>query len=643
MKPGIMGFLKNSRTLLAGALLAAFCGVAWPDDGRFVHITTAESMAIDVHAFRPVGSVVAAEAFNGSWTPVNLPHKLAGWPSPAVPSGTAGTVPMTTTWYRMSLAGLRPSNNTMHLYLLRWQAAGELAVYADGRLLHRSIGTPAWNYFRHSHLFIPLKQAADAAPPRELLIRVDSQLGTGGSISSLYAGDTDALYSKYSTREWFEYQLPFMGGAAFLAVGCFALAVWFVRRRELLYFLVFAIAVLSATRRWHFHFGLERLHIPDQWFVWIIFNALVWLIVANHSLLVLLHGRRRKWLSRGLIGIAGAVTVLSLPWFSIMAGLVQLAPQSYLGHVAAAIILIAVNAWDAWRTRSREAWLLVNTTLLTVLFGTYDWLNGLFQFSLEGFYLQPYGNMAMFVAVSSVMFRRYLGAIADVERVNASLEQRLQAREAELAASHQRLREIEQHQLLSQERQRLMQDMHDGLGSSLTSALRAVERGHFDEAGIAQVLKGCIDDLKLAIDSMEPVGADLLLLLATLRFRLEPRLESTGIVLRWEVKDVPPLDWLDPRNALHILRILQEAFTNIIKHTRATEIRVATGVEHDCVVVTIADNGQGFAVESALKGSGKGLSNQQRRAASIGAEIGWDSNDKGSRMTLRLPISLRSK
>lgn len=183
-----------------------------------------------------------------------------------------------------------------------------------------------------------------------------------------------------------------------------------------------------------------------------------------------------------------------------------------------------------------------------------------------------------------------------------------------------------------------MQDMHDGLGSSLTSALRVVEHGRMDETEIAQVLKGCIDDLKLAIDSMEPVDADLLLLLATLRYRLEPRLESTGIALRWEVISIPKLDWLDPKNSLHILRILQEAFTNIIKHTHATEIRVATEVESDYVAVTIIDNGRGFAVESALKSGGKGLSNQMRRAESIGTEVGWNSNDAGTCFTLRLPI-----
>ena len=129
-----------------------------------------------------------------------------------------------------------------------------------------------------------------------------------------------------------------------------------------------------------------------------------------------------------------------------------------------------------------------------------------------------------------------------------------------------------------------------------------------------------------------------LLLLATLRFRLGPRLETTGIALLWKVQDIPALEWLDANNSLHILRILQEAFTNIIKHTSATEIRVATVADADAVTVTIADNGQGFALGPALERGGKGLANQLRRAEAIGAQVSWDSDGPGTCLSLRLPI-----
>lgn len=312
-------------------------------------------------------------------------------------------------------------------------------------------------------------------------------------------------------------------------------------------------------------------------------------------------------------------------------------------YLAAMVLILGTGVYCAMQ-RQRSAYFFVTAFALTGLGGMLFILRGLglLPNNVLTFNGLQIGSALEMLLLAFALADRFAAirrkAIDDVEQANLSLEQRLQAREAELTESHKLLREIEQRQTLSQERQRLMQDMHDGLGSSLTSALRVVEHGHMDEAEIAQVLKGCIDDLKLAIDSMEPVDADLLLLLATLRYRLGPRLESTGIALRWEVKSVPELEWLDPKNSLHILRILQEVFTNIIKHTHATEIRVATRAESDHVVVTVTDNGPGFSVEGALKSGGKGLSNQIRRAEAIGAEVKWDSNDEGTCFSLRLPI-----
>ncbi|SHM68967.1 hypothetical protein SAMN05192549_102239 [Duganella sacchari] len=98
------------------------------------------------------------------------------------------------------------------------------------------------------------------------------------------------------------------------------------------------------------------------------------------------------------------------------------------------------------------------------------------------------------------------------------------------------------------------------------------------------------------------------------------------------------MEWIDPRNALHILRILQEAFANIVKHAAATEIRVATCVEADFVLVVITDNGVGFSVDQGLEKEGKGLRNQLRRAASIGAMIQLESGKSGTRLVLSLPI-----
>jgi signal transduction histidine kinase len=371
-----------------------------------------------------------------------------------------------------------------------------------------------------------------------------------------------------------------------------------------------------------------------------------WLLFMRRMLNTSVNVPRTDWVIKGFVGL-----LLLFPFGLAYAYQAFILPAT-LVYFATGIMMLSVSFYCAVFQRQHMALffliacgVFMTNILIAMLFAN-NQLPALFtsmyqsQRALITYALQIGSAMEMLLLAFALAYRFNMirsQAVQDVKQVNASLSARLAAREAELTDSHEKLRGIEHHQTLSDERQRLVQDMHDGLGSSLISALRVVENGKIGEGDVAQVLKGCIDDLKLAIDSMEPVERDLLLLLATLRYRLAPRLESTGISLHWEVQDVPELDWLDPKNSLHILRILQEAFANIIKHTLASEIHVATRIEGNGVVVSITDNGKGFDMASALQSGGKGLSNQLRRAKSIGADIHWTSTHAGTCLSLWLP------
>lgn len=625
MKPVIRVFYSISLCLL-GACYAT----AWAGAGPVVHIKHAEML---IHNGIPSASNIDETRLTGSWQPIELPHKFKQ-PLFQISGATSA---MTSTWYRIRLNPLSPTPARTDLYLFRWRIAGQLSVYADGRQLYRSGESPAWNLFRRPALLLTLNQATEP-PPKVLLFRIDSMPNTNIGFSSLLVGDSNALYYRYALREWLEYHIPFIGGSAFLATGFFALAVWLVRRHDYLYLLFFITALLSTIRRGYFFTDADRLPISDLWFNWLNFNTLNWQVVAYHFIVLLLHGQRHTWLNLYLIGSSLLVSVLTLPALSPMPTLVPIGPLLIFLTIVTSTIFTAFAWRDAWRSRSRDGLLFAAWFTAMLVFGINDWLRDNYTLNIEGLYLLPYGSIGVFLIFSHIVFRRYVGAITEVEQINLNLERHLKAREDELKESHRRLREIERRETLSKERRRLMQDMHDGIGSSLCAALCAVEKGHVDDSAIAEVLKDCIDDLKLAIDSMEPVEADLLLLLATLRFRLAPRLESAGIKLRWEVGDTPLLDWLDPRNALHILRILQESFTNIIKHTQATTICVGTAVEGSDLLVTIADNGQGFSLEKAKFHGGRGLTNQMHRANEIGAKISWASDNTGTNLILRLPI-----
>ena len=606
---------------------------AWPPETS-LHLTHAEWQVADAPGFSAPPPSLDSKALPATWRHVVLPLALPiALLDQAEASASAGAVRVT--WVKLSTRELPATSGPLALYGIRVKTDGTIAVYADGRLLHRAQEQgPLWNSTR-TPLWVLLQERAGSAPPSEILIRLEHTQRTQVALSSLWLGPAEALRGRYHLRQWLQQELPAMLSAAFMAVGVFALFVWLRRRHETGYLLFFNLAATSFLRGLHFYVGFP---IANDWFAWLTVNALFWLVTAVHFFLCQLHGRALKWLTRAVVGLTVLIGVLTLPGLAVLPNTPKVTPLIYAIAPLMGAAVALVGGISAWR-RSWEGRLVAVGIGVCTLLGLSDWLLQNNVISPEGWYLGAYTSAVAFSVFGTLMYRRYVDAIGEVEQLNASLALRLRRREAELEQSHQRLREVELRQTISDERQRLMQDMHDGLGSSLISAIRSVERGGMSDTKVSQILKDCLDDLKLTIDSMEPVEADLLLLLATLRFRLEPRLEGTGVALRWEVQELPTLDWLEPSSALHILRIVQKSIANILRHTRATEIRVGTALEASGVRVTIEDNGQGFDVEKTLgHTAGRGLHNQQRRAQAVDGTVSWRSGPTGTRFMLWLPL-----
>jgi signal transduction histidine kinase len=561
------------------------------------------------------------------WEAVKLPHAQQRQVMPAARAGD-----IVTSWYRVEVPAEAAAASPLRLYVPRWQTIGQIAVYADDRLAFRSGAGPIWNGFNHP-LWVDL-EASSGTRPAIVLIRIDHLQSAGAALSTVWIGDDAGLAWRRTLREWGQAGLPYLASAAFLVIGLFALGVWLFRR-EAVYGLFFLSSVLFYVRCMHYYLGLEPLPISEAWFGWLTVQSLSWLVVTVYAFGFRLHGLKYRKVEWTLIGVVLAASLVSLPPLAVVPELSLIAPLAYLLMVFATIVLTGLAIWSARRARSPEAMGIALWNGLNIPAGVFDLLLQNQRIDIELPYLLPYTSIGLFVAFMLVVRKRYVGALRDSESAQANLEARLRAREAELGETHARLRAVEKDQVLSAERQRLMQDMHDGLGSSLMGALKVVETG--GQPAVAQLLRECLDDLKLAIDSLEPVQADLLLLLATLRFRLGNRLEQAGVKLHWQVEDVPVLPWLDPTSALHVLRIIQEIFSNMIKHSGATEVRLTTRHAGNAVLVSIHDNGSGFD-PTASGGRGRGLANVQRRAAAIGATTRWRTTDAGTSFELELPV-----
>jgi signal transduction histidine kinase len=254
-------------------------------------------------------------------------------------------------------------------------------------------------------------------------------------------------------------------------------------------------------------------------------------------------------------------------------------------------------------------------------------------------YALHFGAPVVMVAMGGLLAARFVSALRQVEIANVELSRKVGEKEYELRHQFERLREVERREASLTERQRIMQDMHDGLGSQLLTSLAAVERGALDPKGMAQVLRDAIDDMRLAIDTLSPGREGLLEALGNLRYRLEPRFRAAGVELRFVYLDVPEQLEVEAAPALQILRVLQESLTNALKHARATQVRVELSLRYDParLVLAVADDGGGF--DPALPGAGRGLSGMRRRARQIGAALEVVSGSRGTCITLSYPLA----
>lgn len=235
--------------------------------------------------------------------------------------------------------------------------------------------------------------------------------------------------------------------------------------------------------------------------------------------------------------------------------------------------------------------------------------------------------------------REYIQGVAD-----QSHAQLMQAQE-NLAASEKARRKLEVANAVEVERERLMSEVHDGIGSSLVAALAVARREDHPQQTI-ELLRRAVSDLKVTVDSLDPLGGDVLALMGNVRHRLEPDLTRAGLEVRWDVQNCPSLDWLDPTNALQFLRIIQEAVSNVLSHSGATEIRFSCHPkprdQREGLEIVIGDNGCGMDSTYSGRLAGHGLHNMRARAETLGgAFICESAPSQGCRIILWLPQDRR--
>ncbi|HET8943466.1 MAG TPA: ATP-binding protein [Dehalococcoidia bacterium] len=198
------------------------------------------------------------------------------------------------------------------------------------------------------------------------------------------------------------------------------------------------------------------------------------------------------------------------------------------------------------------------------------------------------------------------------------------------------------------ERKRIARELHDDTGQALTSILvrlRLLEKTAEDET-----VRGNVEELREltsnALEAVRRMAVDL----------RPPALDDLGLVPAlhsyadkysnsWTINVTFSAEGLKkrlPANVeLVLYRIVQEALTNVAKHSGASSVAVKLRRRSNIVTVTVADDGRGFDLRDVTRteGSGLGLFGMRERLALVGGTVAIESaSGRGTTIIARVPL-----
>lgn len=251
--------------------------------------------------------------------------------------------------------------------------------------------------------------------------------------------------------------------------------------------------------------------------------------------------------------------------------------------------------------------------------------------------LLRYTTLAFGVALAVIAISRFRAAQRGVNLLLTTLSVDIAAKEQALAESYARLERAARAEGRALERSRILRDMHDGVGSHISTAIRQLQAQPISPQEVLTTLRDSLDQLKLSIDALNLAPGDVGALLANMRYRLEPRVRSMGLELRWQVGELPMLVHLDNEGLRQLQYLCFEAISNVLQHAHARTLTVQgtplIAPNSSGIVVVIEDDGMGFDPQAVQQ---RGMKGMTQRAQALGGELAFHSTSRGTRVEIRL-------
>jgi signal transduction histidine kinase/ligand-binding sensor domain-containing protein len=206
---------------------------------------------------------------------------------------------------------------------------------------------------------------------------------------------------------------------------------------------------------------------------------------------------------------------------------------------------------------------------------------------------------------------------------------------------------LEKEQAIDRERNRISQDMHDGLGSGLTKIaimsevvkqqLQEPEKARRGLEGIAESSRELVDNLQDIIWILNPQNDTIESLAAYIREYALQYFEPFGIAVKFRYPDRFPDLKFSEGTRRNIFLTVKESFHNTCKHAWCNTVQISIAYREGFVTLDIRDDGKGFDPEKVRK-FGNGLINMQHRMQEVGGRCDISSDPgKGTCIIIGVP------
>ncbi|WP_235818474.1 sensor histidine kinase [Brucella grignonensis] len=533
-------------------------------------------------------------------------------------------------WYRIDWQQSCPADGREPVALLLRSVvmAGEVYVndhhlWSDEQLtepLSRSWNMPRYWLLHNSWLYEGVNT---------LWVRVVGIEGQTLGLGPVAVGEPRQVYEQYENLWWRNRTLYVANIIVSGVIGILFFCIWIVRRDQTAYgwyafsslFWVVFISNILVTKPWPFPDTLTAAKI----------NAIALLLcVACFCLFTLRFGERRLKRYECILWGTTACLIVAL----IIAPVYVIVYIQILSFLLATLAFLA-NCLQfplyALHTRQREHLMLALCLLVLFVTSLHDFF--LISKLIPGeFSILPYANIAITLCLSGILGLRHAHNVRRIEQFNVELADNVAKARAELATTLEREYALALSNTRLRDRLDIAHDLHDGIGGSLVHMMASVEQGNgpVNRPQVVSMLKLIRDDLRQTIDSNSSpsikVPATPLEWIAPLRHRFTALFDELGIKSEW----VFPDQWLNPPNTLQcyaLTRIVEEALTNVIKHSRAKIVTLSlVQSSRDTLILHVKDNGIGFDVEAVHRANiSIGMRSMSTRMARVGGRVEFAS------------------